>query len=194
MSRKTDKGGSRTASKSIKDSEQIVVSDAIVINKIHVIRGEQVMLDNDLAELYGVETKYLKRQVRRNIKRFPEDFMFELNKNEFENLRCQFGTSSWGGTRYFPMAFTEIGIPQLSTVLNSNRAIMVNLQIMRVFAKMRRILLTHKDLFLRLEQLERKLIGQDKKIELVFKYLKQFIKEQEQPRKQIGFKTGKDKK
>ena len=131
-------------------SKEIIISDAVVINKIHVIRGEQVMLDSDLAELYGVETKYLKRQVRRNIERFPEDFMFELNKKELENLRSQIGTSSWGGTRYMPMVFTEIGIPQLSTVLNSKRAIMVNLQIMRVFAKMRRILLTHKDLFLKL--------------------------------------------
>ena len=151
------------------------------------------MLDSDLAELYGVETKYLKRQVRRNIERFPEDFMFELNKKELKNLRSQFGTSSWGGTRYTPMVFTEIGIPQLSTVLNSKRAIMVNLQIMRVFAKMRRILLTHKDLFLKLELMEKKLIGQDEKIELIFNYLKQFIQEQETPRKKVGYKIGNDK-
>ena len=174
-------------------SKEIIISDAVVINKIHIIRGEQVMLDSDLAELYGVENKYLKRQVRRNIERFPEDFMFELSKKEIENLRSQFGTSSWGGTRYMPMVFTEIGIPQLSTVLKSERAIMVNLQIMRVFAKMRRILLTHKDLFLKLERMERKLIGQDKKIELLFNYLKQFIREQETPRKRIGFKTNRDK-
>ena len=174
-------------------SKEIIISDAVVINKIHVIRGEQVMLDSDLAELYGVETKYLKRQVRRNIERFPEDFMFELNKKELENLRSQIGTSSWGGTRYMPMVFTEIGIPQLSTVLNSKRAIMVNLQIMRVFAKMRRILLTHKDLFLKLELMEKKLIGQDEKIELIFNYLKQFIQDQETPRKKIGYKIGNNK-
>ncbi len=174
-------------------SKEIIISEAVVINKIHIIRGEQVMLDSDLAELYGVETKYLKRQVRRNIERFPEDFMFELNKKELKNLRSQFGTSSWGGTRYTPMVFTEIGIPQLSTVLNSKRAIMVNLQIMRVFAKMRRILLTHKDLFLKLELMEKKLIGQDEKIELIFNYLKQFIQEQETPRKKVGYKIGNDK-
>ena len=174
-------------------SKEIIISEAIVINKIHVIRGEQVMLDSDLAELYGVETKYLKRQVRRNIERFPEDFMFELSKKEFENLRSQIDTSSWGGTRYMPMVFTEIGIPQLSTVLNSKRAIMVNLQIMRVFAKMRRILLTHKDLFLKLELMEKKLMGQDEKIELIFNYLKKFIHEQATPRKEIGYKRNSQK-
>ena len=171
-------------------NKEIIISDAVVINKIHVIRGEQVMLDMDLAELYGVETKYLKRQVRRNIERFPEDFMFELTKQEYNSLRSQIGTLKRGEhTKYLPYVFTEIGIPQLSTVLKSERAIMVNLQIMRVFAKMRRILLTHKDLFLKLEQMEKKLIGQDKKIELLFNYLKQFIREQETPRKRIGFKT-----
>ncbi len=175
-------------------SKEIIISDAVVINKIHVIRGEQVMLDNDLAELYGVETKYLKRQVRRNAERFPEDFMFELTKQEYDSLRSQIGTLKRGEhTKYLPYVFTEIGIPQLSTVLNSKRAIMVNLQIMRVFAKMRRILLTHKDLFLKLELMEKKLIGQDEKIELIFNYLKQFIHEQETPRKKIGYKIGKDK-
>ena len=116
-----------------------------------------------------------------------------LKRRELENLRSQIGTSSWGGSRYVPMVFTEIGIPQLSTVLNSQRAIMVNLQIMRVFAKMRRILLTHKDLFIKLEQMERKLMGQDKKIELLFNYLKQFIKEEETPRRKIGYRFSNDK-
>ncbi len=176
-------------------SKEIIISDAVVINKIHVIRGEQVMLDNDLAELYGVETKYLKRQVRRNPERFPEDFMFELTKQEYDSLRSQIGTLKRGEhTKYLPYVFTEIGIPQLSTVLNSKRAIMVNLQIMRVFAKMRRILLTHKDLFLKLELMEKKLIGQDEKIELIFNYLKQFIQEQEIPRKKIGYKIGNEMK
>ena len=152
------------------------------------------MLDSDLAELYEVETKYLKRQVRRNMERFPEDFMFELTRDEYNSLRSQIGTLKRGEhAKYLPYAFTEIGIPQLSTVLNSQRAIMVNLQIMRVFAKMRRILLSHKDLFLKLEQMERKLIGQDKKIELLFNYLKQFIQEQETPRKKIGFQRNNEK-
>ena len=176
-------------------SKEIIISEAVVINKIHIIRGEQVMLDSDLAELYGVETKYLKRQVRRNTERFPEDFMIELTKQEYDSLRSQIGSLKRGEhTKYLPYVFTEIGIPQLSTVLNSKRAIMVNLQIMRVFAKMRRILLTHKDLFLKLELMEKKLIGQDKKIELLFNYLKQFIQEQETPRNKIGYKIGNDKK
>lgn len=94
-----------------------------IVQKIYLVRDMQVMLDNDLAELYGVETKYLKRQVRRNSERFPEDFMFELTKEEYEILRCQFGTSSWGGIRYLPMAFSEQGVAQLSSVLSSKRAI-----------------------------------------------------------------------
>lgn len=109
------------------------------------------MLDKDLAALYGVETKYLKRQVKRNLERFPEDFMFELNAEEFETLRRQIGTSSWGGSRYAPMAFTEQGIAQLSGVLNSPRAIAVNIQIIRLFTKMREVLSTHKELLLQLE-------------------------------------------
>lgn len=175
-------------------SGKLAISDATVINKIHVIRGEQVMLDFDLSELYAVETKYLKRQVRRNIERFPNDFMFELTKQEYVSLRSQFGTLKRGEhTKYLPYVFTEIGIPQLSTVLNSEQAIMVNLQIMRVFAKMRRILLSHKELFLKLEQMEKKLIGQDKKIELLFDYLKQFIQKQETLRVKIGYKRSNEK-
>ena len=97
------------------------IPNEIITNKIYFIRGEKIMLDSDLATLYGVETKQLKRQVRRNIDRFPADFMFELTKEELENLRSQFGTSSWGGTRYFPMAFTEQGVAMLSSVLKSKR-------------------------------------------------------------------------
>ncbi len=97
------------------------LTETQIVNKIHIIRKEKVMLDQDLAELYDVETSYLKRQVRRNIDRFPEDFMFELTNEEFENLRSQNGTSSWGGSRYTPMAFTEQGVAQLSSVLNSGR-------------------------------------------------------------------------
>jgi len=148
------------------------------------------MLDKDLAELYGVETKQLKRQVRRNIRRFPEDFMFELTKQEYDSLRSQIGTIKRGEhTKYLPYAFTELGIPQLSTVLNSESAIMVNLQIMRIFAKMRRILITHKDLFLKIEEMEKRVTSHDEKIKLLFDYLKKFITEQEKPREQIGFKT-----
>src|SRR3984885_4808381 len=117
------------------------------------------MIDRDLAELYDVETKQLKRQVRRNVDRFPEDFMFELTKEEFENLRSQIGTSSWGGVRYMPMAFTEQGVAMLSSVLNSETAIRVNIRIIRVFTKLRELLLTHKDILLKLEKLERKVAG-----------------------------------
>src|SRR5258705_14009319 len=114
------------------------------------------MLDMDLSALYGVETRYLKRQVKRNIERFPEDFMFELVLQELENLRCQFGTSSWGGVRYAPMAFTEQGVAMLSSVLGSKQAISVNIQVIRVFSKMRQLLITSKDILLKLEQIERK--------------------------------------
>ena len=111
-------------------NDSIIVSDEIISSKIYIIRQQKVMLDNDLAELYVVETKQLKRQVRRNIERFPEDFMFELTQQEAENLRSQFGTSSWGGTRYSPMAFTEQGVAMLSSVLNSPTSIKVNIQVL----------------------------------------------------------------
>jgi hypothetical protein len=116
-----------------------------------MIRDQKVMLDEDLANLYKVETKQLK-QVRRNIDRFPNDFMFELTKEEFENLRSQIGTSSWGGARYLPMAFTEQGVAMLSSVLKSARAIKVNIQIIRIFTRIREMLLNYKDLFTKLEQ------------------------------------------
>ncbi|MEO8109842.1 MAG: ORF6N domain-containing protein [Ginsengibacter sp.] len=166
-----------------------------IANKIHFIRGCKVMLDFELSELYLVETKQLKRQVRRNIERFPEDFMFELNKEEYQNLRSQFGTSRWGGTRYLPMAFTEQGVAMLSSVLSSKMAIEVNIQIIRVFSKIREMLLTHKDILLKLEQVEKKLMKQDGKmkkyeedIQVIFKALKQLINPPQPPRERIGFK------
>jgi hypothetical protein len=125
---------------------EVVIPDELIMSKIFLIRDKKVMLDNDLSELYEVETKQLKRSVRRNIKRFPEDFMFELTVKEFTNLRSQFGTSNWGGVRYVPMAFTEQGVAMLSSVLNSERAIAVNIQIIRLFTKMRELLSTHKDI------------------------------------------------
>ena len=146
------------------------------------------MIDKDLAELYGVETKQLKRQVRRNIERFPEDFMLELNKEEFDNLRSQIGTSRWGGTRYAPMAFTEQGVAQLSTVLSSERAIQVNIGIIRIFTKVRKMLLTHKDLLLKMEKIDRELAKQGKSIKIIFEYLNQLIAEKEKPTRKIGYK------
>lgn len=108
-------------------NKEIAIIDEIITTKIYLIRDQKVMLDKDLAQLYGVETKYLKRQVRRNLVRFPEDFMFELTKDEFENLRSHFGTSKWGGNRYKPLVFTEQGVAMLSSVINSRIAIKVNI-------------------------------------------------------------------
>ena len=116
---------------------QVLVAEQKILNRIYAIRGEKVMLDQDLAEMYGAETKQLKRQVKRNKDRFPKDFMFELTKKEYENLGSQIGTSRWGGTRYMPMAFTEQGVAMLSSVLNSKTAIEVNIRIIRVFTKIR---------------------------------------------------------
>ena len=149
------------------------------------------MLDKDLAELYVVETKQLKRQVRRNMERFPEDFMFELSQQEFDNLRSQFGTSNWGGTRYVPMAFTEQGVAMLSSVLNSSTAIKVNIQIIRVFTKIREMFTDTLSMKLEIEEIKKKLSNHSKNIELVFNYLDELIdkKENVEPRKQIGFKS-----
>ena len=145
------------------------------------------MLDMDLAALYDVETKQLKRSVRRNIIRFPDDFMFELNEDEVENLRFQIGTSSWGGTRYVPMAFTEQGVAMLSSILNSERAILVNIHIVRVFTRMRELVLSHKDVLLKLEQLEHRVIGHDDDIKLIFEYLKELLTTKAEPVRKIGF-------
>lgn len=155
-------------------NDKTLLTDELVMTKIYLIRGQKVMLDFDLAKLYEVENKQLKRQVKRNIDRFPPDFMFELNKEDFENLRYQIGTSSWGGTRYMPMAFTEQGVAMLSSVLNSPTAIHVNIQIIRVFTKMRALLLTHKDILLQLEKIEKKIGKHDEQIALVFAYLKNY--------------------
>jgi phage regulator Rha-like protein len=163
------------------------------MNKIYLIRGRKVMLDRDLAYLYEVETKQLKRSVRRNISRFPEDFMFELSANELNDLRSQFGTSSWGGTRYPPMAFNEHGVIMLASVLSSERAIQVNIQIVRIFTKMREMLSSHKEILSRLEKTEYKLAEHDDQILLIFEYLKQLEQTKQevldqQNRKRIGYK------
>ena len=163
------------------------LAQGTIADKILIIRGQKVMLDRDLADLYHVDTSLLKRQVRRNIERFPEDFMFVLSIEEVEILRCQIGTSRWGGTRYLPMAFTEQGVSMLSSVLKSPIAIQVNIQIMRFFTQMREMLFTQKELLLKMEEMEKRFAGQDQKIKIIFDYLKQFIKEQEKPRRQVGF-------
>jgi hypothetical protein len=171
------------------DKFAMVVPEEVLISKIFEVRGHSVMLDEDLADLYEVETKQLKRQVRRNIDRFPDDFMFELTQEEFENLRSQIGTSKWGGVRYVPMAFTEQGVAMLSSVLNSARAIKVNIQIIRLFTRMRAMLLNYKELFLKLEQLEKKVGAHDEDIQLVFAYLKKLLPTPEQvDRRRVGFR------
>ena len=166
-----------------KKAKAIIPVEAIV-SKIIILRGERVMLDRDLAELYGVETAQLKRAVRRNRDRFPDDFMFELSKSELDDLRCQFGTSKWGGTRYTPFAFTEQGVAMLSSVLNSDRTIRVNIAIMRTFSRLRRMLVTHKDLKRKIEAMEKKY---DEQFRIVFEAITQLIEEDEKPKNKIGY-------
>ena len=138
-------------------NKSISIPDEVIMSKIYFIRGQKVMIDRDLAEFYGVDTKVLKQAVKRNIERFPDDFMFEMSKEEFENWRSQFVTSKSDmmGLRYAPFCFTNIGVPQLSTVLKSKKAIMINLQIMRVFNKMMVVLSTHQEILQKIEQLQR---------------------------------------
>ena len=168
----------------------VIVPDEVVMNKIYMVRDQKVMLDSDLAELYDVETKVLKQAVRRNLIRFPEDFMFEMNKEELDSLRSQFVTSNQkrGGIRYLPFCFTEQGVTMLSCVLNSERAIHVNIQIIRIYTRIRETVLLHKDVSLLVEQVEKKIRNQDQKIEVLFTYLSKFIEKEEQPRTEIGFK------
>jgi hypothetical protein len=174
-----------------KKTTKIILPDEILTSKIYLIRDKKVMLDHDLAMLYNVETKVLKQAVRRNINRFPDDFMFELSNQEFSILRSQIVTSSWGGSRYVPMAFTEQGVAMLSSVLNSDQAIMVNIQIMRVFTKIREILTDNLSVRLEIEEIKKQLLNHDKNIELVFSYLDELLEKHDnpKPRKSIGFKT-----
>lgn len=169
----------------------ILIPYDIISNKIFLIRDVKVMFDKDLAELYGVSTGNLNKAVKRNIKRFPEDFMFQISNDEFEILKFQFGISSWGGTRTFPYAFTEQGVAMLSGILNSDRAISVNIQIMRIFTRIRQMLTDTLSLKLEIEEIKKKLQNQDKNIEVVFSYLDELITKQDEkiPRKRIGFKT-----
>jgi len=157
-----------------------------VTEKIYLIRGLRVMLDRDLAELYGIETKALKQAAKRNISRFPNDFMFELTKHEFRNWRSQFVTSKSDkiGLRYTPMVFTEQGVAMLSSVLRSKRAIKVNIQIMRIFIKLRQMYLRHDDLRQKIIAMELKY---DKQFQIVFEAIKQLMEEDEKPKRKIGY-------
>lgn len=163
--------------------------DEVLMDKILLIRDIKVMLDRDLAELYGIETKRLKEQVRRNIDRFPKDFMFELSEKEHELLKRKFGNRNRGQhSKYPPYAFTEHGVLMLSSVLNTERAVKVNIQIMRVYVRIREMIQTHKDLIIQMDLLELKLGKQDEKISIVFEYLRKFIELEEKPRKKVGYK------
>ncbi len=161
-----------------------------ILKSILVLRGEKVILDADLAGLYGVETKVLLQAVRRNIERFPDDFMFQLSLEEWSHLRSQIVTSSsWGGRRTVPFAFTEQGVAMLSSVLRSGRAIQVNIEIMRAFVQLKRMLATHADLAWKIESLERKY---DAQFRSVFDAIRELMTPQENPKKQpIGFKVKK---
>ena len=156
--------------------------------KIYLIRGVKVMLDRDLADLYEVETAQLKRAVKRNIDRFPEDFMFELTKEELDNWRCRFGISNSDkmGLRHKPMAFTEQGVAMLSSALRSKRAIQVNIEIMRAFVRLRQILATHKDLEHKLVELEKRY---DKQFKIVFEAIRELMITEAKPKKKIGFQV-----
>ena len=170
---------------------EIQIPNEIIENKIYFIRNVKVMLDSDLALLYGVETKQLKRQVRRNIERFPDDFMFELNEVELKILRSQIGTSSWGGSRYVPMVFTEQGISMLSSVLSSATAIKMNIQIIRVFTKIREVLNDNLNIKIEIEEIKKKLSNHSKNIELVYSYLDEMMDKSENKveRTKIGYKN-----
>ncbi|MEN2414524.1 ORF6N domain-containing protein [Flavobacterium mesophilum] len=167
-----------------------LLSEETISNKIYFIRGQKVMLAFDLATLYNVETKRLNEQVKRNLSRFPQDFMFQLEENEFENLKSQIATSSWGGSRTLPFAFTEHGILMLSSVLKSDKAIQTNIQIMRIFTKVRQMLLDTTEIKVDILHIQKKLENHDKNIELVFSYLDELTekKENEEERVKIGYK------
>jgi hypothetical protein len=168
-----------------------IIAPEIIENKILFIRGKKVMLDRDLATLYDVETKVLNQDVKRNIKRFPIDFMFTLTSQEIKNLKSQIVTSSWGGRRTSPYAFSEHGILMLSSVLNSERAILVNIQIMRTFTKLKEMLASHKDLRDKIEAMEQKY---DHQFKVVFDAIKRLIDPPQKPKPPIGFQPKTERK
>ncbi|MBU1094898.1 MAG: DNA-binding protein [Ignavibacteriae bacterium HGW-Ignavibacteriae-2] len=163
----------------------------IISSKIFLLRNEKVLIDSDLSELYGVETKKLIQAVKRNIVRFPNDFMFQLTKKEFEILRSQIGTSSWGGRRYPPYVFTEQGVAMLSSVLNSERAIKVNIEIMRAFVAMRKYMQSNKGLSKKITLLEKelndKISMQQEQIVLIFETINNLMDEETKPKREIGY-------
>jgi len=173
-------------------SEKLTIPDEIITSKIYLIRDQKVMLDSDLAELYEVETRVLNQQVKRNLDRFPDDFMFQLTNVEWETLKSQNTTSSWGGRRKLPYVFTEHGVLMLSSALNSKKAIAVNIQIMRIFTKLREMLTDNLSLKLEVEEIKKKLTNHSKNIELVFDYLDELNEKLDtkkpKDRNKIGYK------
>ncbi len=168
---------------------QTQIAENIIIEKVHVIRGLKVMLDRDLAEMYGVEVRTLNQAVKRKLQRFPADFMFQLTEEEWDFLISQIVISKKGrgGTRFLPYAFTEQGVAMLSSVLNSDTAVDVNIQIIRVFTKMKQLLYDNKDLWNKIEKIEQHLVKHDEEIKIVFEYLKKLLVQENKPRKAIGF-------
>jgi len=164
--------------------EHFLVSSERIVNKIYIVRNKKVMLDKDLAELYGVKTKALNQAVKRNSSRFPEDFMFKLEKKEFDLLRSQIVTSKRGGTKQVPLVFTEQGVAMLSSVLHSERAITVNIQIIRTFHRLRELLATNESLQRRIMEIEKKY---DTKIKKIFDVLELLLSQEQKPKNKIGF-------
>jgi len=179
----------------------LAVSDELVVSKIYLIRGKKVLLDRDLAEMYGVETKALNQAVKRNKERFPSDFMFQMTSQELEDWKSQIVTSNKEkmGLRKLPYAFTEMGVAMLSSVLKSETAVEVNIQIIRIFTRMREVLLTNKDVLLKLEELERKMLfhhestnKHEEEIQTIFEALKQLLNPSQEQSRIIGFKINGD--
>jgi hypothetical protein len=158
-----------------------------IAQSIHLLRGQKVMLDADLAALYEVPTGHLNRAVKRNLGRFPSDFMFRINRNEARLLKCQFGISSWGGRRGYPYAFTEQGVAMLSSVLNSTRAVKVNIAIMRTFVTLRESLESNRELDHKFAELERRVGKHDEEIAAIIDAIRQLMAPPERPRREIGF-------
>jgi hypothetical protein len=169
--------------------KKMIIPDETIIDKILLIRDKKVMIDKDIANLYGVPTKRLNEQVKRNVKRFPEDFMFQLTQEEKDEVvaNCDH-LKTLKYSPNLPYVFTEHGAVMLASVLNSDRAIEVNIQIVRIFTKMKEMLLTDKDILLKLEQLENKVTSHDENIQMIFEALKQLLNPPKEPRKRIGFK------
>lgn len=172
-----------------------LITESEIVERIFLLRGQKVMFDSDLAEMYGVDTKVLNQAVKRNALRFPEDFMFQLSQNEWEHLRSQIVTLDETGRgkypKYLPKVFTEQGVAMLSSVLRSETAIQVNIQIIRVYTKMRSLLIDNNELWRKVEKIENDLTRKDDEIKAIFKILKNLIIKEQTPRELIGFKIPK---